>query len=107
MPQLLKSAWQSVEPRPRWVGVKTQEEDWEKRGRELRHLWERLSACYFCHLQVCEFPSSFYSERKMPLQSQGCLEAGVGPGEVQERTGTGRGSAGGGGCGADQEARAS
>ena len=51
MPQLLKSAWQSVEPRPRWVGVKTQEEDWEKRGRERRHLWERLSACYFCHLQ--------------------------------------------------------
>lgn len=30
----------------------------------------------------------------MPLQSQGCLEAGVGPGEVQERTGTERRSVG-------------
>ena len=89
MPQLLELAWQSVEPR--WVGVKTQEEDWEKRGRERRHLWERLSACYFCHLQeFANFKVVSAQREKMPLQSQGCLEAGVGPGEVTGRHGEGQ-----------------
>ena len=91
MPQLLKLAWQSVEPRPRRVGVKTQEEDWEKGGREHRHLWERLSACYFCHLQeFANFKVVSAQREKMPLQSQGCLEATVGPGEVTGRHGEGQ-----------------
>lgn len=64
MSQLLQLAWQSVEPR--WVWVETLEEDWEKR-RERRHLWERLSACYFCHLQeLANFKVVSAQREKMP-----------------------------------------